>query len=135
MAHPAAIGGAMKRTVWVALATGTMISGAAAIGVDAQSPVVPHALTHFERAAALQSAREAQRSVIEARYQADRAACDALGGAIRDRCYIDAHARKGRAMLEAAAPLRRARLVAGMTPTHRYALLFVAVILAALLGG
>ena len=94
----------MKRAVWVAVATGTMISGAAAIGVDAPSTASPHALTHFERAAALQSARQAQRSVIEARYDADRGACEALGGAVRDRCFIDAHARRGRAMLEVAAP-------------------------------
>ena len=94
----------MKRAVWVAIATGTMISGAAAIGVDAQSPSGPRALTHFERAVALQSAREAQRSGIEARYLADRAVCEELGGGNRDRCYIDAHARMGRAMLEAAAP-------------------------------
>jgi hypothetical protein len=104
MAHPAVIGGAMKRAVWIAIATGTMISGAADIGVDAQSPAAPHALAHFERAAALQSARDAQRSGIEARYQAERTSCEALGGAVRDRCFIDAHARKGRAMLEAAAP-------------------------------
>jgi hypothetical protein len=94
----------MKRAVWVAIATGTMITGAAAIGVDAQSTAAPHALAHFERAAALQAARQAQRSGIEARYAADRAGCEALGGALRDRCLIDAHARKGRAMLEAAAP-------------------------------
>ena len=94
----------MNRAVWVAIATGTMISGAAAIGVDAQSTPAPYALAHFERAAALQAAREAQRSGIEARYVADRAGCEALGGAVRDRCFIDAHARKGRAMLEAAAP-------------------------------
>jgi len=94
----------MNRAVWVAIATGTMISGAAAIGVDAQSMSAPHALAHFERAATLQAARQAQRSGIEARYAADRAVCEALGGAVRDRCFIDAHARKGRAMLEAAAP-------------------------------
>jgi len=104
MAHSRRIGGAMKRAVWVAIATGTMISGAAAIGVDAQSTALPQALTHFERAAALQSARQAQRSRIEARYAADRDACEALGGAVRDRCFIDAHARMGRSMLEAAAP-------------------------------
>ena len=94
----------MKRAMWVALFTGTMITGAAAIGVDAQSPPQVTAPTHFARAAALQAAREAQRSGIEARYQSDRSACEALHGAPRDRCFIDAHARKGRALLEAAAP-------------------------------
>ena len=94
----------MKRAVWIAIATGTMISGAAAIGVDAQSTAAPYALAHFERAAALQNARQAQRSAIEARYGIERAGCEALGGAVRDRCFIDAHARMGRSMLEAAAP-------------------------------
>jgi hypothetical protein len=94
----------MKRGMWVAIFTGTMITGAAAIGVDAQSPPTSRAVTHFARAAALRDAREAQRSGIEARYQSDRSACEALGGAPRDRCFIDAHARKGRALLEAAAP-------------------------------
>jgi hypothetical protein len=94
----------MKRAFWIALATGTMISGAAAIGVDTQSGALTDALTHTQRAATLESARQAQRDAIDARYQADRARCDALGGLRRDNCLIEAHARKGRAMLEAAAP-------------------------------
>jgi hypothetical protein len=79
-----------------------MISGAAAIGVDA--PSATGALTHAQRAVALETARQSQRDAIDARYQADRTKCDALGGVRRDNCMIDAHARKGRAMLEAAAP-------------------------------
>jgi hypothetical protein len=94
----------MKRAFWIALATGTMISGAAAIGVDAQSGPATGAPTHAQRAATLESARQAQRDSIDARYQADRARCDALGGVRRDNCLIEAHARKGRAMLEAATP-------------------------------
>ena len=94
----------MKRAVWIAMALGTMISGAAAIGVDAQSTPARAASSHLERTALLDAARQAQRNVIEARYQSERAACEALGGARRDNCYIDAHARKGRALLEAAAP-------------------------------
>ena len=94
----------MNRAIWIALATGTMISGAAAIGVDAPSTSGIYALTHAQRAATLESARQSQRDAIDARYQADRAKCDALGGVRRDNCLIEAHARKGRSMLEAAAP-------------------------------
>ena len=94
----------MKRGIWIAMALGTMISGAAAIGLDAQSTPAPLASSHLERTALLDAARRAQRDVIEARYQSDRSACEALGGARRDNCFIDAHARKGLALLEAAAP-------------------------------
>jgi len=94
----------MKRAVWIAIATGTMISGAAAIGVDAPTASVTVGFTHSQRGATLEAARQAQRDAIEARYQADRARCESLGGVRRDNCLIDAHARKGRAMLEAANP-------------------------------
>lgn len=50
------------------------------------------------------SSRALQRARIHARYQVDRARCGALGGNKRDRCLINAHATKGRAMLDAAAP-------------------------------
>jgi hypothetical protein len=50
------------------------------------------------------SARNAQRARIEARYQVERASCATLGGLKRDRCLIAAHATRGRALLEAAAP-------------------------------
>ena len=62
------------------------------------------ALTQAQIAALVADARQGQRDAIEARYQLERAKCDALGGARRDNCYIDAHAHKGRAMLEAAGP-------------------------------
>lgn len=94
----------MKRTFWIAIATGTMISGAAAIGIEAPSAPLAQPLTHAQRASTLEAARQAQRDGIEARYQAERARCDSLGGARRDRCLIDAHARKGLSLLEAAAP-------------------------------
>jgi hypothetical protein len=94
----------MNRAIWSAVALGTMISGAAAIGIDAQSTPAPAASSHLERTTLLDSARRAQREVIESRYQSDRAACEPLGGARRDACLIEAHARKGRALLEAAAP-------------------------------
>ena len=94
----------MKRASWIALFTGTMISGAAAISVEApMAPAFP-AHSHAQRARTLDAARTAQRAFIDARYQSDRAQCESLGGARRDRCLIDAHARKGRALLEAAAP-------------------------------
>ena len=94
----------MKRAVWIALSLGTMISGAAAIGVDtARAPAV-QLNSHAQRAAAMEAARSAQRAIIETRYQQDRARCDTLAGARKDDCLIEAHARKGRAMLEAAAP-------------------------------
>jgi len=94
----------MKRAVWIALGLGTMISGAAAIGVDSARVPAPEPQSHAQRAAMMEAARNAQRAAIESRYQEDRAKCDALAGARKDDCLIDAHARKGRAMLEAAAP-------------------------------
>ena len=50
------------------------------------------------------AARDAQRARIEARYFIERAQCAALGGLKRDQCQIAAHAARGRALLEAAAP-------------------------------
>lgn len=94
----------MKRAVWIAVGLGMMISGAAAIGVDTSSAPVPNVQSHAQRAAVQEAARDAQRAMIEARYQEDRSRCDALSGSRRDDCLIDAHARKGRSMLEAAAP-------------------------------
>jgi hypothetical protein len=94
----------MKRVIWIALGMGTVISGAAAIGVEATSAPIGTTLSHAQRAAVVDTARGAQRRMIETRYQAQRARCDALGGVRRDNCLIDAHARKGLAMLEAATP-------------------------------
>lgn len=51
-----------------------------------------------------QSARALQRARIDARYQLDRTRCGAMGGFKRDKCLIQAHAARGRAMLDAAAP-------------------------------
>ena len=47
-----------------------------------------------------EATRAAQRARIEARYRLARARCAALRGFDRDRCYIDAHAIRGRALLE-----------------------------------
>ncbi len=54
-----------------------------------------------------ESARNAQRARIDARYQVERTECAALGGLKRDRCLVAAHATRGRALLEAAAPYER----------------------------
>jgi hypothetical protein len=51
-----------------------------------------------------QSARALQRARIDARYQIDRARCGVLAGYKRDRCLVQAHATRGRAMLAAAGP-------------------------------
>jgi hypothetical protein len=52
-----------------------------------------------------QSARALQRARIEARYQVERARCtNASGGLQRDKCLVNAHAAKGRALLASAAP-------------------------------
>ena len=51
------------------------------------------------------AARRAQRARIEARYLVDRARCGSLTSAKKkDQCFIDAHAVRGRALLEAAEP-------------------------------
>jgi hypothetical protein len=51
-----------------------------------------------------EAARAAQRARIEARYHVERARCTSLGGARRDRCQISAHAVRGSALMELAAP-------------------------------
>jgi hypothetical protein len=51
-----------------------------------------------------QATRAGQRARIELRYQMERARCAPLGGAQRDRCFIAAHALKGRALLDSASP-------------------------------
>ncbi|HXD06002.1 MAG TPA: hypothetical protein VN680_08135 [Burkholderiaceae bacterium] len=142
----------MTRAILVALGTGAIITGAAAIGIGAALTPPPSAMSPAEyrnavlhaewlrgiaesrcddlddagaaicrvRAAAdrivrvaqieadyrhnEQAARAAQRARIDARYLVDRARCDTLGGFRRDRCLIEAHAAKGRALLEVNAP-------------------------------
>ena len=51
-----------------------------------------------------QSARDAQRTRIDAQYQVARARCQALSGYRKDKCLISAHAARGRALLAAHAP-------------------------------
>lgn len=50
------------------------------------------------------AARAAQRARIDARYEVDRAVCEPLRGLRKDQCLVNAHATKGRMLLEAAAP-------------------------------
>ena len=141
----------MRRAIFVALSTGTVIASAAAIGIGAagneqqsmsrvqyesalsgiESARVRltarcDAFTGSDREICLteaaahemvqvaeieanyrrteNSARALQRVRIDARYQMDRARCGAQSGIKRDRCLVRAHATKGRAMLDAAAP-------------------------------
>ena len=47
------------------------------------------------------------RARVEQRYEAERARCAVLPFAQRDTCFIEAHAARGRALMEAAAPYAR----------------------------
>ena len=51
-----------------------------------------------------ETARNAQKVRIDSRYQVRRAQCQALGGYKRDKCLVSAHAERGRALLDVAAP-------------------------------
>src|SRR6187399_975508 len=97
-------GGNMKRAIFVALATGAVITSAAAFSSSVASDPQPAGRGEYQVAMQHQSARESQRALIEARYHSDRGRCDSLSGFKRDKCLIQAHAVRGRAMLEAAAP-------------------------------
>lgn len=143
----------MKRVIRIALGTGSIISGAAAISIGAAMHAEPQAqaTSRAEYSSALaqveqarprlrarcegagtgkdlcraqaeadevvhvaeieanfrrdrESTRAAHRARIEARYVVERAKCAAVGGLQRDRCQIAAHAARGRALLEMAAP-------------------------------
>ena len=99
----------MRRSILVALGIGTIVTSAAAIGITATAMPEgatglhgPFSFTDMKRAEA--SARDAQRARIEQRYESERAQCDTLAGLRHDRCLIAAHAHRGHALLEAAAP-------------------------------
>jgi hypothetical protein len=99
----------MRRAILVALGIGTIVTSAAAIGITATAmpettagPQGPLTFTGMKRAEA--SARHAQRAIIDKRYEVERARCDALSGLRHDTCLISAHAHRGHALLEAAAP-------------------------------
>lgn len=103
----------MRRAVLAALATGTVITSA--LGIGSATPVATTQPLHQEQyasapariEAARDAVRSAQRARIEARYLVERAQCAALGGSKRDQCQINAHAARGRALLEAAAPYEK----------------------------
>ena len=96
----------MKRAILVALGTGAIISSAAALSVGTVSiprkPVSAH--NEYEQSRIRMAARGAQREQIDVRYRAARAQCDALGGLKRDNCLINAHAARGRALLDTHTP-------------------------------
>jgi hypothetical protein len=97
----------MKRAIFVALGTGVVISSAAA-ALDiagASRPAAPSTQGDAVHAArARETAREEQRSRIHSRYAAERESCALLKGYQREKCVVKAHANRGRALLEAAAP-------------------------------
>ena len=96
----------MKRAILVALGVGAIVSSAAAFSLGAGGEAGA-SLTQDRYLAMLrliEVSRASQRARIEARYQAERAQCAALGGFNRDTCMVQVHATRGRAMLDAAAP-------------------------------
>jgi hypothetical protein len=104
LAHPNGDpGGNMNRAIFVALGTGAIITSAAAFTAGGDGAGGSAATQNQYRRAELE-ARAAQRARIEARYQVDRAKCDDLGGFKRDKCLVQVHATRGRAMLAAAQP-------------------------------
>jgi hypothetical protein len=97
----------MRRAILVALGIGAFITSAAAITVGRAPPAAEPARSELERSRIALEARAGQRAQVEARYIAERARCDALGGAKRDACFIEVHAVRGRALLEIHAPSAR----------------------------
>ena len=97
----------MKRAIFVALATGLVITSAAALDIagvrQSNIPVAGQDEVAFA-ARTRASARAEQRERIDQRYRAERTECESLGGYRRDRCVVKAHTARGRALLEAAAP-------------------------------
>ena len=97
----------MKRTIFVVLATGLAITSAAALDIAGVRQVTASNAGHDEVAFAARtraSARAEQRERIDQRYRIEREECESLGGYRRDKCVVKAHATRGRALLEAAAP-------------------------------
>ena len=97
----------MKRAIWIALGTGVVISSAAAAldiagASQPAGPLIQGDAVHVARAR--EAAREEQRGRIHARYAAERESCAQLKGYQREKCVVKAHANRGRALLEAAAP-------------------------------
>jgi hypothetical protein len=96
----------MNRAILIALGAGVVISSAAALDIAGTADEAAPAARGDPVQIALvrETAREQQRTRIDARYAAEREACSQLGGYAREKCLVRAHARKGRALMEAAAP-------------------------------
>lgn len=97
----------MTRAILVALGTGTIITSAAAIGIGAareSSEPLFHPQTRADYERLEQRARVEQRALIEARYLVAKAHCEPLRGYAHDQCVIEAHAARGRALLESQDP-------------------------------
>ena len=97
----------MKRAIFVALATGLVITSAAALDIAGAAQSGVSFVGRDQDAFASRtrsSARAEQRERIDQRYRAERAECESLGGFRRDKCVVKAHSTRGRALLEAAAP-------------------------------
>ena len=98
----------MRRAMFIALGIGAIVTSAAAIGFNSAgspqsaSAAAPTSKIEMRRAEA--AARDAQRARIDQRYEAERAQCESVSGVRHDRCLINAHVHRGRALLEAAAP-------------------------------
>ena len=83
-----------------------MITSAAALGIAGMDePAVAVAQGDLIQATRTrEAARAEQRERINARFVVQREQCSTLSGYNREKCVVKAHASKGRAMLEAAAP-------------------------------
>lgn len=100
----------MKRAIFVALATGLAITSAAALDIAGNNAPAAAAVSTSDQIGAhrvREAARAGQRERIEARYLVEREQCTQLRGYAREKCVVKAHARKGRALLEAAAPYQK----------------------------
>lgn len=96
-----------RRAILIALGTGVVISSAAALDIAVVRDDAPPAAAEGDpvmMARARETAREVQRNRINERYVSEREACSQLRGYQREKCVVKAHANKGRALLEAAAP-------------------------------
>ncbi len=94
-----------KRAILVALGTGLVISSATALDIGARgtTPIAsPDDVVQVSRAR--EAARSTQREQIQARFVVEREQCAALRGYQREKCVVRAHANRGRALLDAAAP-------------------------------
>jgi hypothetical protein len=98
----------MKRAIIVALGTGLVISSAAALGIAGAGSGQPAGSVAkgdvIQATRTREAARAEQRELINSRFVAQREQCSTLSGYNREKCVVKAHASKGRAMLEAAAP-------------------------------